>query len=362
MGSPDLRRQELGRLFDLFAKNGEPLDAVGVIPLGKVLRGQDWDPSLAPTLLGRMDLDGDGEVNRQDFVEFLAGRLREVTDEEFARCIERLRNATGGSPDPAQLVVSVHTKLIGAAVALVAIAWIAGYRAHVLFFASCAALGWFGWHRLAPTPLKQQRVKTERTRVRSRKKGSKGSKSAKKTQAPRGAVSEVEPEQHVVSAVVQEDVEEEAHEASSSSEEDDEDDYDLGLLLGQGSGLPRAVKPRAARTQVRLKPKPKQAVTSTWREPVTEPETFEHQDWNSVGWNNTANTAPRESTAGPKGQGTSQKLSKNNFIALDEATEASHVNTCLLYTSDAADEEDSVDLGGRRIIKKKKKKKRRRRK
>eukprot|EP00658_Telonema_sp_P-2_P075001 TRINITY_DN64364_c0_g1_i1.p1 TRINITY_DN64364_c0_g1~~TRINITY_DN64364_c0_g1_i1.p1 ORF type:complete len:152 (+),score=1.91 TRINITY_DN64364_c0_g1_i1:339-794(+) len=32
-----------------------------------------------------------------------------------------------------------------------------------------------------------------------------------------------------------------------------------------------------------------------------------------------------------------------------------HGRTCLLYTSDAADEEDSVDLGGRRIIKKKKK-------
>ena len=32
-------------------------------------------------------------------------------------------------------------------------------------------------------------------------------------------------------------------------------------------------------------------------------------------------------------------------------------STCLLYTSDAADEEDSVDLGGRRIIKKKKNKK-----
>ena len=29
-----------------------------------------------------------------------------------------------------------------------------------------------------------------------------------------------------------------------------------------------------------------------------------------------------------------------------------HYLTCLLYTSDAADEEDSVDLGGRRIIKK----------
>ena len=31
------------------------------------------------------------------------------------------------------------------------------------------------------------------------------------------------------------------------------------------------------------------------------------------------------------------------------------VATCLLYTSDAADEEDSVDLGGRGSIKKKKK-------
>ena len=29
------------------------------------------------------------------------------------------------------------------------------------------------------------------------------------------------------------------------------------------------------------------------------------------------------------------------------------VTTCLLYTSDAADERSSVDLGGRRIIKKK---------
>ena len=32
------------------------------------------------------------------------------------------------------------------------------------------------------------------------------------------------------------------------------------------------------------------------------------------------------------------------------------LNSCLLYTSDAADERSSVDLGGRRIIKKKKKK------
>mgnify|MGYP003380967991 CR=1 FL=1 len=30
------------------------------------------------------------------------------------------------------------------------------------------------------------------------------------------------------------------------------------------------------------------------------------------------------------------------------------ISSCLLYTSDAADERSSVDLGGRRIIKKKK--------
>ena len=32
---------------------------------------------------------------------------------------------------------------------------------------------------------------------------------------------------------------------------------------------------------------------------------------------------------------------------------AGHVDACLLYTSDAADERSSVDLGGRRFIKKK---------
>src|SRR5674536_213344 len=40
--------------------------------------------------------------------------------------------------------------------------------------------------------------------------------------------------------------------------------------------------------------------------------------------------------------------------AYPKAEISAKINTCLLYTSDAADEEDSVDLGGRRIIKKKK--------
>ena len=39
---------------------------------------------------------------------------------------------------------------------------------------------------------------------------------------------------------------------------------------------------------------------------------------------------------------------------LDGATRKLEPYTCLLYTSDAADERSSVDLGGRRIIKKKK--------
>eukprot|EP00658_Telonema_sp_P-2_P030848 TRINITY_DN23222_c0_g1_i1.p1 TRINITY_DN23222_c0_g1~~TRINITY_DN23222_c0_g1_i1.p1 ORF type:complete len:174 (+),score=48.41 TRINITY_DN23222_c0_g1_i1:104-625(+) len=41
------------------------------------------------------------------------------------------------------------------------------------------------------------------------------------------------------------------------------------------------------------------------------------------------------------------------YLVLKE--EATYYHCCLLYTSDAADEEDSVDLGGRRIIKKKNK-------
>src|SRR5665648_291901 len=55
----------------------------------------------------------------------------------------------------------------------------------------------------------------------------------------------------------------------------------------------------------------------------------------------------------------------NSFLELFQTSKIHAINlilpvgisyyTCLLYTSDAADEEDSVDLGGRRIIKKKNK-------
>src|SRR5664279_1803088 len=38
------------------------------------------------------------------------------------------------------------------------------------------------------------------------------------------------------------------------------------------------------------------------------------------------------------------------FTSIDEMVDLTNIGTCLLYTSDAADEEDSVDLGGRRII------------
>eukprot|EP00658_Telonema_sp_P-2_P085778 TRINITY_DN9852_c0_g1_i7.p1 TRINITY_DN9852_c0_g1~~TRINITY_DN9852_c0_g1_i7.p1 ORF type:complete len:105 (+),score=33.59 TRINITY_DN9852_c0_g1_i7:215-529(+) len=47
--------------------------------------------------------------------------------------------------------------------------------------------------------------------------------------------------------------------------------------------------------------------------------------------------------------GTNHQLDSRKFMKLCKDC------GCLLYTSDAADEEDSVDLGGRRIIKKKKK-------
>ena len=49
------------------------------------------------------------------------------------------------------------------------------------------------------------------------------------------------------------------------------------------------------------------------------------------------------------------------FSSSDDGVTWSNVHTfnCLLYTSDAADERSSVDLGGRRIIKKQNKKQQR---
>ena len=46
-------------------------------------------------------------------------------------------------------------------------------------------------------------------------------------------------------------------------------------------------------------------------------------------------------------------FSKLGFEKLTESVLGKR-GSCLLYTSDAADEEDSVDLGGRRIIRKSK--------
>ena len=45
------------------------------------------------------------------------------------------------------------------------------------------------------------------------------------------------------------------------------------------------------------------------------------------------------------------------MVDLQRKTMSMQKRSCLLYTSDAADERSSVDLGGRRIIKKKKNKK-----
>ena len=52
------------------------------------------------------------------------------------------------------------------------------------------------------------------------------------------------------------------------------------------------------------------------------------------------------------------RLGKSNVVKLIaqgilESTKSDNSIGCLLYTSDAADERSSVDLGGRRIIKKK---------
>ena len=53
---------------------------------------------------------------------------------------------------------------------------------------------------------------------------------------------------------------------------------------------------------------------------------------------------------------------EGNGFDPDSVPDPTQPQFCLLYTSDAADERSSVDLGGRRIITKKKREKTRRRK
>ena len=54
-----------------------------------------------------------------------------------------------------------------------------------------------------------------------------------------------------------------------------------------------------------------------------------------------------------KATSVAEKHNQVLFKVLRDATKP-EIKACLLYTSDAADERSSVDLGGRRIIKKKK--------
>eukprot|EP00831_Metopus_contortus_P065482 TRINITY_DN58497_c0_g1_i2.p2 TRINITY_DN58497_c0_g1~~TRINITY_DN58497_c0_g1_i2.p2 ORF type:complete len:120 (-),score=40.87 TRINITY_DN58497_c0_g1_i2:31-390(-) len=59
------------------------------------------------------------------------------------------------------------------------------------------------------------------------------------------------------------------------------------------------------------------------------------------------------------GAGNYSEYTGANFMSYDDEAPlitGLTVNTCLLYTSDAADDTPCVDLGGRRIIKKKKQK------
>ena len=62
----------------------------------------------------------------------------------------------------------------------------------------------------------------------------------------------------------------------------------------------------------------------------------------------------RDSVTTGAGNAASQVVDHDHLRHAAEVLERTHVcaEPCLLYTSDAADERSSVDLGGRRIIKK----------
>ena len=62
----------------------------------------------------------------------------------------------------------------------------------------------------------------------------------------------------------------------------------------------------------------------------------------------------RQASASARSGGPSKAgSSSTNVQAVSLSRPSRRISICLLYTSDAADERSSVDLGGRRIIKKK---------
>ena len=77
--------------FLQFSKDGKPLSADELVPLGKRIRGPQWDPAKRHQPLAKVDGDCDGLVGSQDFAFFMLGRLATVSDEDFLSAVRRLQ-------------------------------------------------------------------------------------------------------------------------------------------------------------------------------------------------------------------------------------------------------------------------------
>jgi len=82
---------ELIDAFLHFSKDGKPLSADELVPLGKRIRGPQWDPAKRHQLLAKIDGDCDGLVGSQDFATFMLGKLATVSDEDFLSALRRLK-------------------------------------------------------------------------------------------------------------------------------------------------------------------------------------------------------------------------------------------------------------------------------
>ena len=112
----------------------------------------------------------------------------------------------------------------------------------------------------------------------------------------------------------------------------------------------------------------------SWKGPSKTSGGIQNADWQTIGYGDGFNAYADKTNnnivywqyQGGRIYRTDQKSGENKFIKpFADATTGDlrfnwntpfvfGKNSCLLYTSDAADERSSVDLGGRRIIKKKK--------
>ena len=258
------RTAELTDAFLQFSKDGKPLNADELVPVGKRIRGPQWDPAKRHQLLAKIDGDCDGLVGSQDFAIFMLGKLATVSDEDFLSALRRLKRPPRPLPVSEQVVEWFNARacdaaagdrptLAGAGIVFIFLGWIFGCTFYAVALVAMSAASKAGWDHLTyePPPPPPKGPRGSHKAARQKSKGKKAAKGKKPTgrppvaDAPKNANTAQPVEDPSAAAAEEEEEEDELfweyeegeEESDEESDEEDEDDYDLSLLLGHGSAI-----------------------------------------------------------------------------------------------------------------------------